>query len=329
MIISRTPFRLSFFGGASDYPTFYEEHGGAVLSTSINKYCYVNCRYLPPFFDCNYRIRYRKQEEVLRIEDIEHPTVRECLRFIGLKKGVEIQHNADLPAMSGLGSSSAFTVGLLNVLNALKGIRITKEQLALDAIHVEQDLVKESVGSQDQTIATYGGFNKIEFSGHHNIVVNPIIISQDRLSKLQSHLMLFFTGTTRISSELASELIKNTPAKESEIKEMRDMVDVAIGLLKGNIMDFGLLLNEFWKIKRTLTKQVTNTDIDCIYQMALGAGATGGKVLGVGGGGFMLFFIEPHLQQNLKKVLKPLLHVPFKFDNTGSQIIYYNPENNY
>jgi len=332
VIISRTPFRVSFFGGGTDYPAFYEENGGAVLSTSINKYCYVICRYLPPFFDYNYRIRYRKQEEVQSIPEIKHPSVRECLSFVNLDRGVEIQHNADLPAMSGLGSSSAFTVGLLNALNALKGKMITKRQLALDAIHVEQDRIKENVGSQDQTIAAFGGFNKIEFGGSQKITVHPITIDQDKLDILQNHLMLFFTGFPRNASEIAGEQIRKTPENKTGLKTMMAMVDEALATLNGNddrLTDFGKLLHETWKIKRSLTAHITNSSIDEIYEAGMGAGASGGKLLGAGGGGFILFFVKPELQHNVKEKLRKLLQVPFKFQNLGSQIIYYAPEENF
>jgi D-glycero-alpha-D-manno-heptose-7-phosphate kinase len=316
-------------GGGSDYPAFYKENGGAVLSTTINKYCYVICRYLPPFFDYNYRIRYRKQEEVKLISEIEHPTVRECLKMIGLGQGVEIQHNADLPAMSGLGSSSAFTVGLLNALNALQGKLITKRQLALDAIHVEQDMVKENVGSQDQTIAAFGGLNEIRFGGRQKIVVQPVTISQERLELLQSHLMLFFTGYPRNASDIASEQIERTRDNISELRIMMGMVDTAIAILHGGegyINDFGKLLHESWKIKRGLTQRITNASIDEIYNAGIESGATGGKLLGAGGGGFMLFFVNPELQPKVEERLGNLLHVPFQFHNMGSQIIYYAPE---
>lgn len=329
MIISRTPFRISFFGGGTDYPVFYGEHGGAVLSTSINKYCYVICRYLPPFFDYNYRIRYRKQEEVKSISEIEHPAVRECLNFIHLPQGVEIQHNADLPAMSGLGSSSAFTVGVLNALNALQGKMITKRQLALDAIHVEQVMIRENVGSQDQTIAAFGGFNKIEFGGSQKITVHPVTIEQGKLDSLQAHLMLYFTGYPRNASEIAREQIRKTPEKKTELKAMMEMVDEAITILNGmddRISDFGKLLHESWLLKRSLTPQISSASLDEIYQAGIDSGAEGGKLLGAGGGGFMLFFVRPELHQNVREKLNKLLYVPFNFHNLGSQIIYYAPE---
>lgn len=332
MIISRTPFRVSFFGGGTDYPAFYEENGGAVLSTSINKYCYVICRYLPPFFDYKYAIRYRKREETKSISEIQHPSVRECLNFLNFDRGVEIQHNADLPAMSGLGSSSAFTVGLLNALYALKGKMTTKRQLALDATHVEQDRIKESVGSQDQTIAAFGGLNKIEFGGPRKIMVYPITIDQDKLNSLQDHFMLFFTGFPRNAADIAAEQVRKTPEKQKELKAMMEMVDEALSILNGSqdrLMDFGKLLHETWKIKRSLTQHITNPFIDEVYEAAMESGALGGKLLGAGGGGFMLFFVKPELQRKVKEKLGKLLYVPFRFESLGSQIIYYVPEDNF
>ncbi len=328
MIISRTPFRISFFGGGTDYPVFYEENGGAVLSTSINKCCYVICRYLPPFFDYNYLVRYSQREEKKTIAEIQHPSVRECLLFMDLGRGVEIQHNADLPAMSGLGSSSAFTVGLLNALFALKGEMKTKRQLALDAIHIEQDRIGENVGSQDQAAAAFGGFNKIEFGGSQKILVSPITINQGRLDSLQNHLMLFFTGFPRHASEIAEEQIRRTPEKNQELNTMMGMVDEAIDVLntsQDRLADFGKLLHETWQVKRSLASRITNPFVDEVYEAAMETGATGGKLLGAGGGGFMLFFVKPELQPKVRKKLGKLLHVPFRFQNLGSQIIYYAP----
>lgn len=292
MIISRTPFRISFFGGGTDYPAFYEEHGGAVLSTAINKYCYITCRYLPPFFNYRYLIRYSRHEVTQTISEIKHPSARECLNFIELEHGVEIQHHADLPAMSGLGSSSSFTVGLLNALYTLKGEMPTKKQLALDAIHVEQNRIKENVGSQDQTVASFGGFNKIEFGGSQKVTVYPIILAQDRLHSLEEHLMLFFTGSFRNASDIAVEQIKKTIEKTTELKTMLEMVDESLNILcdnKDRLADFGKLLHESWMLKRALTPHITTSAIDAIYDTALKAGATGGKLLGAGGGGFILF----------------------------------------
>ena len=324
MIISRTPFRISFFGGGTDYPVFYEKYGGAVLST---------CRYLPPFFDYKYRIRYSIREETSTITEIKHPSVRECLNFVNLgDRGVEIQHNADLPAMSGLGSSSAFTVGLLNTLSALKGELTTKRRLTLDAIHVEQDMIKENVGSQDQTAVAFGGFNKIEFGGERKIWVSPITVERRKLEELEKHLMLFFAGFPRKASEIAAAQIKNTPYKTRELTTMKEMVESAVEVLNGKTekyAEFGKLLSESWKLKRELSPQITTPDIDNIYNAAIDAGASGGKLLGAGGGGFMIFFARPDIQPKIKEKLKKLLYVPFKFHDLGSQIVYYAPEETY
>jgi D-glycero-alpha-D-manno-heptose-7-phosphate kinase len=333
MIISRTPFRISFFGGGTDYPAFYEEHGGAVLSTTINKYCYIICRYLPPFFDYNYRIRYTLREETKTIDEIQHPSVRECLKFVDVgSRGVEIQHNADLPAMSGLGSSSAFTVGLLNALFALKGQMTTKRQLALDAIHIEQERIRENVGSQDQTAAAFGGFNRIEFGGPRKVWVQPIPLEQGKRDFLQQHLMLFFTGFSRTASDIAAEQIKKTDINTKELKAMKDMVEQGISILNGPLegyADFGRLLHESWMLKSSLTSSISNSAIEEIYQAGRDAGALGGKLLGAGGGGFMLFFVLPELKQKVRSRLSRLLHVPFNFNDMGSQIVYYAPEDNY
>ena len=332
MIISRTPFRISFFGGGTDYPAFYEEYGGAVLSCTINKYCYITCRYLPPFFDYKYAIRYRSREETQTIAEIRHPSVRECLNFIRLDRGVEIQHNGDLPAMSGIGSSSSFTVGLLNALYALKGQMTTKRQLALEAIHIEQDIIKENVGSQDQTAAAFGGFNKIEFGGQRKIRVQPITLEQSKMDFLQSHLMLFFTGFPRNATDIAGEQIKKTPEKTKELKAMMEMVDEAVKVLNGNkngYDDFGRLLHESWMLKRSLTERISTDNINKIYDAARQAGALSGKLLGAGGGGFMLLFVKPEIQQKVKRKLNKLLYVPFNFHDLGSQIVYYAPEQNY
>jgi D-glycero-alpha-D-manno-heptose-7-phosphate kinase len=249
-----------------------------------------------------------------------------------IKNGVEIHHDGDLPARTGLGSSSSFTVGLVHALYALYGKMVTKRQLALDAIHVEQNILRENVGAQDQTSAAFGGFNKIEFGGSHHIQVNPITLNPVKCHNLQDHLMLYFTGFSRIASEIAGEQIKKTPDKQNELFKMREMVDEAIGILNGSdsdISDFGKLLHESWKIKRSLTDKISTPQIDKIYNDAFKAGALGGKLLGAGGGGFVLFFVEPEFQPAVRKKLNNLLYVPFKFDTTGSQIIYYSPEKNY
>ncbi len=327
MIISRTPFRISFFGGGTDYPAWYRENRGSVFATTINKYCYISCRYLPPFFEHKSRIIYSKMEQVKKTSEIQHPSVRACLTLMKIKEGVEIHHDGDLPARTGLGSSSSFTVGLLNALNGLKGNIVSKMELAKDAIHIEQDMLKENVGSQDQICAAYGGFNLIEFNGDHRFKIHPVTINQKRLNLLQDHLLLFFTGISRYASEIAREQVKRIPHNKSELNEMFDMVQEAIDIVKGSrdIAKFGRLLNESWQIKKRLSKLITTPAIDDIYYSAVKAGAIGGKLLGAGGGGFILFFAEPGAHRKIKKSLGHLLNVPFKFENFGSQIIFYDP----
>ena len=303
-----------------------------VVNTSINKYCYIIARYLPPFFDFKYRIRYYIKEETKSIEAIHHPSVRECLKFLDFKKGVEIVHNADLPAQSGLGASSTFTVGLLNALYALKNYMATKKELALNAIHVEQNLIKENVGSQDQTIAAFGGLNKIHFSGSKEVEVQPIIMNIEKLEKLQRHLMLFFTGYARSANEIAGEQIKNTLKKTAELNTMMNLVDEAYKIFRNehsSMDDLGRLLDEHWKIKRTMTYKTTTGAIDEIYENAKASGALGGKLLGAGGGGFILFYASPEYQEAIRDRLRHLTYVPFRFDNTGSQIIYHSHDNNF
>ena len=328
MIISRTPFRISFFGGGTDYPVWYKENGGAVLGTTIDKYCYITCRYLPPFFEHKSRIIYSKMEYILNIDEIQHPSMRETLRFMGITEGVEIHHDGDLPARTGLGSSSSFTVGLLHALYALKGIMPSKMQLALDSIHIEQERIKENVGSQDQTLAAFGGFNRIDFSGKNDIQVQPIIIKPQVLELLQDHLLLLFTGFSRNASEIAGEQIKNIPHKKAILSTMRQMVDEAINILNGNndLLEFGKLLHESWQLKRSLTDKISTPQVDDIYTAARDAGAIGGKLLGAGGGGFILLFARPEIQPKIKEKLSRLLYVPFQFENLGSQIIFYEAD---
>lgn len=326
MIITRTPFRISFFGGGTDYPLWYRENGGAVLSSTINKYCYIHCRHLPPFFDYKYRIRYSFREEVGNVDEIKHASVRECIKYLDMDKnsGIEMMHTSDIPAQSGIGSSSAFTVGFLNALYALKGDIITKRKLALDAIHIEQDVNKENVGSQDQIAVAYGGFNKIEFAVNDEFKVYPITIGKEKLDNLQNRLMLFFTGFQRNATDIAGEQIKRIPDRKKELNAMFEMVNEAIDILNSSdINEFGKLMHESWMIKRDLTDIITNTKIDKIYEKAIEAGALGGKLLGAGGGGCMLFFVKPEDQNNVRDKLKNLIEIPFKFSNQGSRIIYY------
>ena len=326
MIISRTPFRVSFFGGGTDYPQWFKENKGAVLATTIDKYCYITCRYLPPFFDHNSRIIYSKMEHVKKVDEIDHPAVREVLKFLKIKEGVEIHHDGDLPARTGLGSSSSFTVGLLNALYALKGIMPTKERLAQEAIYIEQEKCKENVGCQDQALAASGGFNTIEFGGSDHLRIRKVTIAGEKLKLLEDHLMMFFTGFSRRASDIAAYQIQNIPKKKKELKAMYQMTVEAIDILNGkNILAFGKLLNESWQLKRTLSDKISSLYIDELYQKARKAGAIGGKLLGAGGGGFILVFAPPERQPGIRAALKNMLEIPFKFESLGSQIIFYQP----
>lgn len=327
MIICKTPFRISFFGGGTDYPTWYEEHGGAVLSTTIDKHCYINVRYLPPFFTHKHRIVYSRIENVKYIDEIKHPVVKALLKYFDIKKGLEIHHDGDLPARSGLGSSSAFTVGMLNSLYALKGSIISKSELAKQAIHIERDILKENVGSQDQVAVAYGGFNKITFHKDHNFRIEPMTLQKERITQLKDHLMLVFTGFSRFASKIAAEQIQNTAKRKKELTAMKEMVDHAVKILNSgsDIMEFGKLLHESWQLKKSLSRKISNRELDGLYDNALKHGAIGGKLLGAGGGGFMLLFVHPEDRERLRKGLKDYLEIEFAFDREGSQIIYYNP----
>ena len=328
MIITRTPFRISFFGGGTDYPAWYQNHGGVVLATTIDKYCYISCRHLPPFFEHKYRIVYSRIENVNRPEEIEHPAVRAILGCSDSEKGLEIHHDGDLPARSGLGSSSSFSVGLIHALAAMQGKYISKEELAKNTIHIEQDIINEHVGSQDQISAAYGGFNRIQFRCNDTFQVSPVILKKNRLQELQSHLMLFFTGFSRIASVIAKSQIGNINSRETELNLMGGMVDEAIQILQSTnspINEFGKLLHQGWLHKRSLSDKISTPEIDLIYDQALHAGATGGKILGAGGGGFLLLFVKPEMQSQVRERLKKLIHVPFEFEDSGSRVVLYQP----
>jgi D-glycero-alpha-D-manno-heptose-7-phosphate kinase len=333
MIITRTPFRISFFGGGTDFPAWYNKNGGIVLSTTINKYCYVSLRKLPPFFDIKHKIVFfSKQEGFNEIDEIQHPAVRETYRFMGVQDGLVMQHDGDLPSHSGLGSSSAFTVGLLHALYALQGKMVTKNRLALEAIHIEQNMIQEAVGSQDQVASAFGGFNKIIFLAQNKVEVNPIIISTEKLNYLRSCLMLFFTGFARFSVEIEQDKLHQLEQKRNELSRMYALVENAINILDGSLSgydDFGSLLHETWLLKKRLSQKVSTDYIDQIYDKARRAGALGGKMLGAGGGGFILFFVPPKNREHVKQALASLLHVPFRFDTLGSQIIYFTEESNH
>jgi D-glycero-alpha-D-manno-heptose-7-phosphate kinase len=332
MVITRTPLRISFFGGGTDYPIWYRENGGSVLSTTIDKSCYITCRWLPPFFDYHSRVSYSKIENVSANSDIWHPSVRGCLQFLGIEDGVEVHHIADLPARAGLGTSSAFTVGLLLGLYALRNEMRNKHALAADAIDVEQRLLQETVGAQDQVSAAYGGFNRINFLPDGDIEVNRILASQNRLADLEQHLALYFTGFSRTASEIATEQVKMTPHKKKELNTMLELVDEAEKIVvdaSRSLDDFGRLLHEGWQLKRSLTSKITTAEIDEIYAAGRSAGALGGKLLGAGGGGFMLFFVPPERREELRLRLRKLLCVPIAFSQKGSQVVVYEPEATY
>lgn len=331
MIISRTPYRISFFGGGTDYPAWYRSHGGAVLATSIDKYCYLTCRYLPPFFEHKIRIVYSKIENCHGTEDIQHPAVREILRYLDFDRGVEIHHDGDLPARSGIGSSSSFCVGLLHALYALQGRMPSKHQLASESIHIEQERMRETVGSQDQVTAAYGGFNQVLFQPNGEIAVRPVTVSQQRLRDLEDHLLLLFTGVHRTSSDVAQSYVARLDANKRHLRIMKDLVDEALLVLQGegNLRAFGELLHESWLAKRSLSSEVSNSEIDDVYQAALASGAVGGKLLGAGGGGFLLLFASPDRHAALRAKFDGMIDVPFRFESGGSQIIFYDPETEY
>ena len=326
MIISRTPFRVSFFGGGTDYPAWTRERPGAVLASTINKYCYISCRRLPPFFEYTTRVLYSRVEHVKSIDEIQHPSVRETLRHLAMGSGLEIHHDGDLPARTGLGSSSTFTVGLLHALHGLKGLMSSKMDLATAAIHIEQNLIKENVGAQDQTLAAFGGFNRIDFRSERSIQVTPALIPTARLEALQDHLLLFFTGFTRIASEIAADIVAQIPSRTRELQRMLELLEEAQKVLHSNadLAEFGRLLHESWQIKRTLSGRISTTQVDEMYARARTAGAIGGKLLGAGGGGFMLLFARPEHHEQVRKALAGYLHVPFRFEFLGSQIIFYD-----
>jgi D-glycero-alpha-D-manno-heptose-7-phosphate kinase len=331
MIISRTPFRLSFFGGGTDYPAWYCKHGGAVLATTIDKYCYITCRNLPPFFEHRICVIYSKMEHCQTIDEISHPAVREVLRYLHYDRGVEIHHDGDLPARSGMGSSSAFTVGLLHAMYALKGQMVSKHQLAMESIHLEQEILKETVGSQDQVLAAYGGLNHVTFLPNAEITVRPITLSPERMRELNSHLMLFYTGIKRTASNIAESYVNGIEEKRRQLRLMKDLVEESAAILNSgqDLKGFGELLHEAWEAKRSLSSRISNAYVDEIYDQAIAAGAIGGKLTGAGGGGFLLLFVPPSGQKEVKERLNKLIHVPFKFEFSGSQVIFFDQEVDY
>lgn len=324
MLVSKTPYRISFFGGGTDYAPWYEKHGGAVLSTTISHYCYISARFRPPFFPDKSRIVWNRIEEVMEHADIQHPSVRETLKYLGIEEGIEIHHSGDLPARSGMGSSSVFTVGLLNALSALQGKRFNKAGLALESVYLERDVMKENVGIQDQIAAAYGGLNYTTIGTDGSFLINPV--TTPHLQTLQDHCLLFFTGVSRTASDIAMEQSLNTKSgmNDAALHTMQVLAEEAVTILAGSgDMDyFGKLLDESWRIKRTLATNISPDFVDSIYKRAKNYGAIGGKLLGAGGGGFMLFFAPPEAHSAIKKALIELVHVPFQFENEGSQVIY-------
>ena len=326
MIISKTPYRISFFGGGSDYPSWYIGNGGAVLSTTIDKYIYISCRYLPPFFEHKYRIVWSQMENVKAINEIKHRAVKEMLKYFKIKSGLEIHYDGDLPATSGMGSSSVFVVGLMNLLNNFQGKKIKKKMLAQKSIHFEQKILKDVVGSQDQLAATYGGFNKITFKTGGGFNVHPISIKKKTLDKLNRNLLLVYTGIRRTAHDIAKGYInKLHKSKKSHILQIISLAGEAEKTLrKGDVNNFGKLLHESWLEKKSLSSSITNSSIDEIYNIAINKGALGGKLLGAGGGGFFLFYVPYFKQKNFIKHFRKLITIPFKFSSEGSTILFKN-----
>lgn len=326
MIITQTPFRMSFFGGGTDFPDFYKEHGGAVISTTFDKYCYVNVRHLPRFFDYATELSYSKIERVTEVDQIQHPAIREAMKMLDMHE-LRLTYEADLPARSGLGTSSSFAVGMLNAFYALKGKYVDKKKLADEAIYLERVLCNESGGVQDQIAAAFGGLNRINFSAD-GYEVNPVIISPERKQQLNSNLMLFFTGFSRFSSDIQQTTQKALEDKQKQLLEMFSLVDDAERVLtsKGDLNEFGRLLDYTWRLKRGITSHISTDSIDGLYARGMEAGALGGKLLGAGGGGFLLFYVEEDKQDKVREAMEDLLYVPFKFENSGTQVIHYAAE---
>lgn len=326
MIITKTPFRMSFFGGGTDMPSFFNEHTGAVISTTFDKYCYVNVRHLPPFMPYYSELVYSKIERVNSLDEIIHPAIREAMKMLDIHE-IRLTYEGDLPARTGLGTSSTFAVGMLNAFYALKGKQVGKRKLAEDAIYLERELCKESGGWQDQIAAAFGGMNRIDFADNQ-FKVSPIIIHPDRKALLNQSLLLFYTGVSRFSAEVQKDTMSNQKDKIAELKEMLSLVNEAQSILEdkhSDFNDFGRLLDHTWRLKRKTGGKISNDSIDYIYEKGLKAGALGGKLLGAGGGGFFLFYVEPDKRQSVINALDNLMHVPFAFENEGTSIVHYNP----
>jgi len=329
MVITRTPLRVSFFGGGTDLPGWFKTNGGAVLSTTINKFLFISMRRMPPYWEFKNRFVYgSKTETVNSLEEIDHPAIREALRFMNIPYGVDMHYNTDIPARSGMGSSSAFTVGFLRALYAMQGRMVSDRRIAKEAIHIEQNMIKEAVGCQDQIAAAFGGLNHIVFNDDNNFEVNPVTIPRQRLQDLNDHMILVYTGVQRIASRIEEKKIEQMGDHKAELRAIQRYVDDALELLNGNdpIDEFGGLLHETWLQKRKLSEDVTNYNLDEIYENCRKNGAIGGKLLGTGGGGFMLIFVRPEKREEMLRAIPGFIPVSFVFDTTGSQVIYYQEE---
>ncbi len=329
MIITKTPFRMSFFGGGTDMESFFREYGGAVLSTTFDKYCYVNVRHLPRFFDYSTELSYSKTERVTNIEDIDHPAIRNAMKMLDMHE-IRLTYEADLPARSGLGTSSSFAVGMLNAFHCLKGKYADKKKLADQAIYLERELCQEAGGWQDQIAAAFGGMNRIEFNKDGTYDVKPIIIHPERKKQLNNNLVMFFTGFTRFSSEMQKANQSGYNEKIKQLQEMYALVDDAEAVLEdkhSDLDDFGRLLDKTWRLKRQTGGAITTNSIDALYEKGIESGALGGKLLGAGGGGFLVFYVTPDKKDFIMKAMKDLLYVPFRFEDGGTQVIHYTPEN--
>lgn len=327
MIITQTPFRMSFFGGGTDMESFFKVHGGAVLSTTFDKYCYVNVRHLPHFFDYSTELSYSKIERVTSIDDIQHPAIRNAMKMLDMHD-IRLTYEADLPARSGLGTSSSFAVGMLNAFYALKGKYADKKKLADEAIYLERHLCKEAGGWQDQIAASFGGLNRINFN-EDGYEVLPVIVAPERKKRLNQNLMMFFTGFTRFSSDVQKANAAGNPDKIAQLKEMLRLVDDAEGILTdehADLDDFGRMLDYTWRLKRQTGAAVSTAGIDDLYVKGMSAGALGGKLLGAGGGGFLVFYVQPDCQDSVRQAMHDLMYIPFSFENGGTRVIHYSPE---
>ncbi len=327
MIITKTPFRMSFFGGGTDMENYFKENGGAVISTTFDKYCYVTVRHLPRFFDYSTEVAYANTERVTDIKDIQHPLIRNAMQMLDMHE-IRLTYEADLPARSGLGTSSSFAVGMLNAFYALKGKYADKKKLADEAIYLERVLCNEAGGWQDQIASAYGGLNRIDFNAD-GYEVNPIIISPERKERLDDNLVMFFTGFTRFSSDVQKANNVSAESKRAQLKQMYELVNQAERILEdktADLDDFGRLLDLTWKLKKGTGSKISTDSIDAYYDKGIKAGALGGKLLGAGGGGFLLFYVQPEYKESVIKAMSDLLYIPFRFETGGTRVIHYTPE---